>query len=131
MPSARCMVHEMTPLNECTKVKETPVTMMVWRLQGYKFTLHLRLIIISYSSLLLALGFFPFLSFANHRWRTRKASSVNDLPPQREVLCPMTLKLHRRCHLNLRHHWDPRWKSCHATPAHRCSRRATPPGRPR
>jgi hypothetical protein len=38
-------------------------------------------IIISHPSLLLALGFFPFLSSANHRWRIREASSVNALPP--------------------------------------------------
>jgi hypothetical protein len=62
MPSARCTVHETTPLNGCTKVDETPITAMVWHLQGYKFTLHLTLIIISHSSLLLALWFFPLLS---------------------------------------------------------------------
>jgi hypothetical protein len=55
------------------------------------------LIIISYSSLLLALEFFPFLSSANHRWRIREAPNVNALPPQREVVFPMTPKLHRRC----------------------------------
>jgi hypothetical protein len=57
----------MTPLNGRTEIEEMPVTVMVWRLQGYKFTLHLMQIIISYSSLLLALGVFHFLSFANHR----------------------------------------------------------------
>jgi hypothetical protein len=56
----------MTPLNGCFKVEETPVTAMVWRHQGYKFTLHLKPIIISHPSLLLALGFFPLLSSANH-----------------------------------------------------------------
>jgi hypothetical protein len=56
----------MTPLNGRSKVKETLVTAMVWRHQGYKFTLHVMLIIISHPSLLLALGFFFFLSSANH-----------------------------------------------------------------
>jgi hypothetical protein len=60
------MVHEMTPLNGRSEVKETLVTAMVWRHQGYKFTLHVMLIIISHPSLLLALGFFFVLSFANH-----------------------------------------------------------------
>jgi hypothetical protein len=131
MPSTCRTVHEITPLNGRVEVEETPVTVMMWHLQGYKFTLHLILIIISHSSLLLAFGFFPFLSSANHRWRTRDASSVNALPPQREVLCPMTPKLHRLRHPDLRHHRGPRRKSHHATPAHRCSSRATPPGRPR
>jgi hypothetical protein len=78
---ARCTVHEMTPLNGRSEVEETPVIAMVWRHQGYKFTLHLTPIIISHPSLLLALGFFPLLSSANHRWRTREVSSVNALPP--------------------------------------------------
>jgi hypothetical protein len=130
MPSARCTIRKTTPLNGRAKVEETPVTEMVWRLQGYKFTLHLMQIIISYSSLLLALGFFPFLSYANHQWRTRKASSEHALPPQREVLYPMTLELHRRRHPDLRHHRGPRQKSHCAAPAHWCSSRAMPPGRP-
>jgi hypothetical protein len=56
----------MMPLNGCAEVEETLVTTMVWRLQGYKFTHHLVLIIISHSSLLLALGFFALLLSANH-----------------------------------------------------------------
>jgi hypothetical protein len=60
------MVHEATPLNGRLKAEETPVTTMVWRLKGYKFTLHLMPITISHPSLLLALGFFSFLSSANH-----------------------------------------------------------------
>jgi hypothetical protein len=131
MPSARCAVHKMKPLNGRAEVEETPITTMVWCLQGYKFTLHLMRIIISYSSLLLALGFFPFLSSANHRWRTRKASSEHALPLQREVLCSMMPELHCRCHLDLRHHQGPRRKSRRAAPAHRCSSRVMPLGRPR
>jgi hypothetical protein len=130
MPSARCTVYEMTPLNGSVEVEETSVTVMVWRIQGYKFTHHLMLIIISHSSLLLASGFFPFLSSTNHRWRTRDASSENVLPPQREVLCPVTSKLHRCCHPDLRHHRGPRWKYRHVALAHRCSSRATPLERP-
>jgi hypothetical protein len=48
MPSARCTIHRMTLLNGHAEVEETPVTAMVWRIQGYKFTLHLMLIIISH-----------------------------------------------------------------------------------
>jgi hypothetical protein len=131
MPSARCMVHKMMPLNGRAEVKETPVTAMVWHLQCYKFTLHLMLIIISHSSLLLALGFFPFLSSTNHQWRTREASSEHALPSQREVFCLMMPKLHRRCHPDLCHHRGPHQKSRRAAPAHRCLSRATPSGRPR
>jgi hypothetical protein len=127
---AQCTIHEMMPLNGCAEVEETPITAMVWRLQGYKFTLHLMLIIISHSSLLLALGFFSLLSSANHRWRTREALSVNALPPHREVLCPMMPKLYRWRHPDFRHHRGPRWKSRHVAPTQRCSSRATPPGRP-
>jgi hypothetical protein len=116
MLSARCTVHETTPLNGHAEVEKTPITAMVWHLQGYKSTLYFMLIIISHSSLLLALGFFHFLSSANHRWRTREASSVNALPPQREVLCPMTPKFHHRCHPDLRHHRSPRRKSHHTAP---------------
>jgi hypothetical protein len=82
------MVHQMMPLNGCAGVEETPVTAIVWHLQGYKCTLHLMLIIISHSSLLLALGFFPFLSFANHRWRTREAPNVNALPDDAKTPLP-------------------------------------------
>jgi hypothetical protein len=53
-------------LNERSEVEEMPVTVMVWRHQGYKFTLYLMPIIISHPSLLLALGFFSFLSSGNH-----------------------------------------------------------------
>jgi hypothetical protein len=67
---------------------------MVWRHQGYKFTINLLLIIISHPFLLLVLLFFPLLSYANHRWRTREALSVNTLPQQREVLCLTASKLH-------------------------------------
>jgi hypothetical protein len=91
-------------LNGCSEVKETPLTAMVWRHQGYKFTLHLMLIIISHPSLLLALAFLPVLSSANHRWRTREAPSVNALPPQGGVLCPTTSKLHHQRHPDLRHY---------------------------
>jgi hypothetical protein len=71
------MAPETTPLNGRSEVEETPVTAMVWHHQGYKFTLHLMLIIISHPSLLLALGFFPLLSSANHRWRTREAIRIS------------------------------------------------------
>jgi hypothetical protein len=131
MPTARCTVHEITPLNGRAEVEETPVTAMVWHIQGYKFTLHLMRIIISYSSLLLALVFFPFLSSAKHRWRTRNASSEHTLPPQREVLCLMMSKLHHRRHPDLRHHQGPHQKSHHVAPAHRCLSMATSLGRPR
>jgi hypothetical protein len=50
----------MMPLNGRSKVEETPVTVMVQRHQGYKFTHHLTPVITSHPSLLLALGFVPF-----------------------------------------------------------------------
>jgi hypothetical protein len=65
-PRTWCTVHEATPLEGRLKAHDTPVTTTVWRLEGYKFTLYLMLIPISHPSLLLALGFFSFLSFANH-----------------------------------------------------------------
>jgi hypothetical protein len=85
------------PLNGRSKIEETLVTATVWHHQGYKFTLHLSSIIISHPSLLLALVISPLLSSASHQWRTRDALSVTALPPQREVLCLATLKLHHRC----------------------------------
>jgi hypothetical protein len=107
IPRARRRVHKMTHLNERSKIKEMPVTVTVWRHRGYKFILHLSLIIISHPSLLLALGFFPLLPSASRRWRTREAPSVNTLPSQREVLCPATPKLHHRHHSDLCHHRGP------------------------
>jgi hypothetical protein len=50
------MVHEATRLNGRLEVKEMPITATVWRLESYKFTIHLIPIIISHPSLLLALG---------------------------------------------------------------------------
>jgi hypothetical protein len=89
-----CTVHEAALLNGCLEAGETPVTVTVWRLGDYKFTLHLIPITISHPSLLLALRFFSFLSSANHQWRTRNGSSVSALLLQREVLCLTMQKLH-------------------------------------
>jgi hypothetical protein len=60
------MVHEATLLNGRLKAEEMPIIVTVWRLEDYKFILHLMPITISHPSLLLALGFFSFLSSANH-----------------------------------------------------------------
>jgi hypothetical protein len=119
-------VNEATPLNGCLEVEETLVTATVWRLKGYKFTLHLMLIIISHPSLLLALGFFSFLSSANHQWRIKEASSVSALLLQREVLCLTMQKLHHQRHLDLHLHRGPRQRSCRTAAAHQCSSRAVP-----
>jgi hypothetical protein len=94
--------------NGRSKIEEMSVTVTVWRHQGYKFTIYLPSIIISHPFLILALGFFPLLSSASHRWRTREASSVNALPPQREVFCPVTPKLHHQHHPGLNYHRSPR-----------------------
>jgi hypothetical protein len=94
IPRAWCTVHEATPLNGRLEAKEMPVTAMVWRLEGYKFTLHLMPITISHPSLLLTLGLFSFLLSANHQWRIKETSSVSFLFLQREVLCPTMQKLH-------------------------------------
>jgi hypothetical protein len=129
-PRARCIVHEATLLNGCLEAGETPLTATVWRLGGYKFTLRLMLITISHPSLLLTLGFFSFLSSANHQWRTRKTSSASALLLQREALCLMIQKLHHRCHSDLRLHRGPHQMSRRTDAAHQCSSRAAPQGRP-
>jgi hypothetical protein len=86
-PMHDARLTKVTPLNGCLKAREASVTAPVWRLEGYKFTLHLMPITISHPYLLLALGFFSFLSSANHQWRTKEASSMSALLLQREVLC--------------------------------------------
>jgi hypothetical protein len=60
------MVHEVMPLEGRNEAHNMPVTATVWHLEGYKFILYLMPIAISHPSLLLTLGFFSFLSSANH-----------------------------------------------------------------
>jgi hypothetical protein len=118
------------PLNGRLEAEETPVTATVWCLEGYKFTLHLMSITISHPSLLLALGFFSFLSSANHQWRTKKVSSVSGLLLQREVLYLTIQKLHYRCHPDIHLHRGPHQRSRRAAAAHQCSSRVVPRGNP-
>jgi hypothetical protein len=113
------MVHEVTLLNGRLKTEETPVTVTVWHLEGYKCTLHLMPITISHPSLLLALGFFSFLLSANHQWRTKKcikrerspSAEGSHLPDDAKTPPPMLSRSppppRSPSEVSSRHHYSP------------------------
>jgi hypothetical protein len=96
---------------------------------GYKFILYLMPIVISHHLFYLLLGFFSFLSSANHQWRIKNTSSVSTLLPQRDVICLTMQKLQRRCHPDLRLHRGTHQMSHRTAAAHQCLSRAVPRGR--
>jgi hypothetical protein len=106
-----------------------PITVTVWHPLSYKYFLRSPPRTISHSFSWFALGFPPLLHSTHHQWRTKEALNVSALPPQREILHPATPKLHRRHHLDLRHHQGPRRRYPPAAPAHRFLNRAAPPRR--